>query len=80
MERINSMTSTDINNHIIIVTGAASGIGRQIAIRLAEAGAIVAACDKNISALQEIVNDKIRAFEVDFTSEESINTCVKNIE
>lgn len=80
MERINSMKSTDINDHIVIVTGAASGIGRQIAIRLADAGAIVAACDKNISALQEIANNKIRTFEIDFTNEKSINECIAQIE
>lgn len=75
-----SMKRTDITDHLIIVTGAASGIGRKIALHLASLGAIVAACDKNVSGLKEIVSERIVDFEVDFTSEESINGCIQQIE
>jgi len=71
---------SDITDHLIIVTGAGSGIGRQIALHLASQGAIIAACDKNVSALQEIANERIHTFFVDFTSEESINGCISEIE
>lgn len=74
------MKSTDITDHLIIVTGAASGIGRQVALHLASLGAIVAACDKNALALKEITSDRIFDFEIDFTSETSINGCIKEIE
>ncbi len=74
------MKTTDITDHVIVVTGAASGIGRQIALRLAAEGAIVAACDKDVSALKEIVSERISDFHVDFTSEASINGCIKEIE
>lgn len=75
-----SIRSTDITDHLIIVTGAASGIGRQVALHLASLGAIVAACDKHVSALKEIASEKIFDFEIDFTSEASINGCIKEIE
>jgi NAD(P)-dependent dehydrogenase (short-subunit alcohol dehydrogenase family) len=76
------MTSktTDITDHVIIVTGAGSGIGRQIAVRLASQGAIVAACDRNISAVAEIAGETIHPYHVDFTSEDSIDECVSEVE
>lgn len=77
---MNIIKTTDITDHVIIVTGAASGIGRQVALHLASLGAIVAACDKNVTALKEIVSDRISEFQVDFTSEESINGCIKDVE
>ena len=46
------MNSTDIKGHLILVAGAASGIGREIAKNLLSKGAVVAACDKNMEALQ----------------------------
>lgn len=74
------MKSTDITDHLIIVTGAASGIGRQVALHLASLGAIVAACDKNVTSLKEIASERIFDFQIDFTSEASINGCIEQIE
>lgn len=43
-----------IDNHTVaVITGAASGIGRALAVRLAEEGAQLAICDVNEAALQE---------------------------
>jgi 3-oxoacyl-[acyl-carrier protein] reductase len=73
--------STSLDNQIILVTGAASGIGRQIAIDLCSRKAKVAACDKNIDALKELAkNYPIEIFEVDFTNESSINNLVMAVE
>jgi 3-oxoacyl-[acyl-carrier protein] reductase len=73
--------STSLDNQIILVTGAASGIGRQIAIDLCSRKAKVAACDKNIDALKEIAkNYPVEIFEVDFTNESSINNLVMAVE
>lgn len=37
----------DLNGRVAVVTGAASGIGRAIAISLAEAGATIATADRD---------------------------------
>lgn len=69
---------------MVLVTGAASGIGKQIATSLSKKGAIIAACDKDISKLRtledEIRGNKFFTFEVDFVSEESIVRCVSAVE
>jgi 3-oxoacyl-[acyl-carrier protein] reductase len=73
--------NTAIDNQLVLVTGAASGIGRQIAIDLCSRNAKVAACDKNMDALKELAKQyPVEIFEVDFTDETSINTLVANVE
>jgi len=78
------METTDINGHLVLVTGAASGIGKQIAISLTKKGAIIAACDRNLTGLQKLKNEinseNFHIFEVDFTSESSIVGCVDKVE
>ena len=73
--------STSLDNQVVLVTGAASGIGRQIAIDLCSRKARVAACDKNMDALKELAQQyPVEVFEVDFTNEKSINSLVGNVE
>jgi 3-oxoacyl-[acyl-carrier protein] reductase len=73
--------STSLDNQVVLVTGAASGIGRQIAIDLCSRKARVAACDKNMDALKELAQQyPVEVFEVDFTSENSINSLVGTVE
>lgn len=73
--------NTAIDNQLVLVTGAASGIGRQIALELCSRNAKVAACDKNLDALKELAKQyPVEIFEVDFTDETSINTLVANVE
>ena len=78
------MNSTDINGHLILVAGAASGIGREIAKNLLFKGAVVAACDKNLEALKsfkaESSNQNLYIFEIDFLDIKSIEDCVAKVE
>jgi 3-oxoacyl-[acyl-carrier protein] reductase len=73
--------NTSLQDHIILVTGAASGIGRQIAIDLSSRGASVAACDKNMEALNELAQQHaMSVYEVDFSKEDSIMDLVVEVE
>ena len=73
--------NTSIENHLILVTGAASGIGRQIAIDLSSRGANVVACDKNLEDLQELATQySMSVYQVDFVDEKSIMDLVTKIE
>lgn len=81
---MDSLNQEDVTDHLIVVTGAGSGIGRAIASKLLKKGAVVAACDKNFEALEEFrsqeASSKLHIFSIDFLSEESINSCVQKIE
>ncbi len=75
---------TNITNHIILVTGAASGIGKQIAAQLAAQGAEVIAADLNLEALEALKSEVNKANfhikKVDFNNDESIITLVSEVE
>jgi 3-oxoacyl-[acyl-carrier protein] reductase len=45
----------NLNNKIALVTGASRGIGRAIAIRLAQAGADVLCVSRSFDSLQETI-------------------------
>lgn len=73
--------STSLEDQVILVTGAASGIGKQIAIDLCSRGAKVVASDRNLPALQEISHKHSMAvYEVDFLDEKSIVDLVSKVE
>lgn len=71
------------NGKTAVVTGAGSGMGRQIAIDLAKEGAVVAALDVREDSLTETVSivrgsgGKADAFTVDLGSSDSIATVVR---
>ena len=54
---------------VVIVTGAASGIGRAAALHFAELGAVVVAADVNEAGLAEIRSARIQPIAVDLTEE-----------
>ena len=73
--------STSLEGQVILVTGAASGIGKQIAIDLRARGAKVVASDRNLPALQELSHKhSMSAYEVDFLDEKSIVDLVSKVE
>jgi len=75
----------DVNDKIAIVTGAARGIGKAIAIQLAKGGANVVATDINEDDLRDTYNDLIEIgnkcliSRLDVTNQDSVNLAVKNI-
>jgi len=73
--------NTALDNQVVLVTGAASGIGKQIAIDLCARGAKVVASDKNLQALQELASQyPMSPYQVDFTDEKSIVDLVDTVE
>jgi len=68
----------DLNERVAVVTGAASGIGRGIALRLARQGAAVAIADLDIEggnqtvSLIEEAGGRAAAFEVDITDQAAV--------
>ncbi len=64
----------DFTDQIAVVTGAASGIGRAIAIALAGNGAVVVAADRDLNGAEQTAaaHDRITAVFLDLTSGSSI--------
>jgi 3-oxoacyl-[acyl-carrier protein] reductase len=69
----------DIRGSKVLVTGAASGMGRVFALELAKAGASVAACDLNLAGAQETAGmaKGIVALEADVSKEDQVQGAVK---
>ena len=72
-----------LSNKVAFVTGASQGIGRTIALRLAQDGATVALAARNQDKLTELVTEiktaggNASAFPLDVADEEQIKTTVK---
>ena len=73
------MHAFDLQDRVIIVTGAASGIGRASAARLAEAGATVVCADLNETGAADTarsIGDRAEAAALDVTDRASVETVV----
>ena len=69
-----------LRNEVCIVTGAASGIGREIAVRFAQEGAKVAIADLNKAQAQAAADEiKGLGLAMDVTSEEQVNRGVAEV-
>jgi 3-oxoacyl-[acyl-carrier protein] reductase len=75
---------TNIEGHVIVVTGAASGLGFEISQHLVSKGAIVVAADKNVLGLNELAetvkDDVIHIREVDFLNDDAIIELIRSTE
>lgn len=76
---------TNNNERRVLITGAATGIGRAIALRLAHEGAVIAATDRDKNRLSKTF-DEIRAISphsiqltLDVTKETEIVECVSKV-
>ena len=75
----------NLRNKICIVTGAASGIGKEIAVRFAREGARVAIADLNKGAAQAVADEitrgggKALAVAMDVTNEDQVNAAVATV-
>ena len=75
----------DLTGKVALVTGAASGIGRDIAETYAKAGAAVGIADINLESAQQTVDvieatgGRALAIEMDVTSEDAVNAGVQQL-
>jgi NAD(P)-dependent dehydrogenase (short-subunit alcohol dehydrogenase family) len=74
----------DLSGRVAVVTGAARGIGKEIALAFAAAGAKVVIADLAIKAATDVARSSqdqgldVLALKVDVSSENSVRTMVKN--
>ena len=70
-----------MNNKVIWITGASSGIGRSLALKFANEGWVVAASARREDLLKELnsVNQNIHSFPIDVTNIDQCKTVFKSI-
>lgn len=73
-----------LTDKVVVVTGAAQGIGRAFALRFAEEGAKVVVADRNLQKAQdvaaEIGEQRALAAEIDVSSEDSVEAFTELVE
>ncbi|MER0447454.1 SDR family NAD(P)-dependent oxidoreductase [Streptomyces sp. Edi4] len=62
----------DLSHRTVLIVGATSGIGRELARRFAAAGSVVSAGGRNPEALAELAAEGLTTFDVDVTDSASV--------
>jgi NAD(P)-dependent dehydrogenase (short-subunit alcohol dehydrogenase family) len=73
------MTNIDTNK-VALVTGASSGIGEALALRLAEMGVTVYAAARRLDRMEHLKEKLIRVLPLDLTDDASIEACYRTID
>ncbi|MAZ87329.1 MAG: short-chain dehydrogenase [Cellvibrionaceae bacterium] len=75
------MNNHQITNEVIWVTGASSGIGRQLALRLAQAGNQVLVTARNVEALNQLAreHDNIRVLAADISATDALQNLTQTL-
>ena len=74
-----------LQNTVALITGGSRGIGRAIAMRFAQEGALVALTARNLEPAQKVVAEiqavggKAQAYAVDVTSPAGAESCIKEV-
>jgi NAD(P)-dependent dehydrogenase (short-subunit alcohol dehydrogenase family) len=86
MAHMHVLESFRLNNKIALVTGGARGLGRTIALALAEAGADVALAGRTLSSLEETASElasltgrQVKAFAADVTREADVTALAADV-
>ena len=69
-----------LQNKIIVITGAASGMGKATVQKLHQVGAIVYACDRNLNGLEAFENLRnVHTVKIDVASSEQCNNLINRV-
>jgi len=69
----------DFNNKVILITGASSGIGRELAVQLSQMNTKLALVARRKNLLDDLVNENIIAVKCDVSKKEEVESAYKQI-